>query len=75
MICEYCGGQTKKKLIRKHHWYKGKLYLLDNVETEVCLECGERYFHAKTLKMLDDLLENEHKVDKLIQVEVINLVA
>ena len=47
MICEFCEGQTVKKKVKKHHWLHGKLYIIENIEAEVCKECGERYFHAK----------------------------
>lgn len=58
MICEFCGGKTTKKKVRKQHWFHGNLYLIENVETEVCGECGERYFHAKTLDAIDYCIVN-----------------
>ena len=73
MICEFCGGKTTKKKVRKQHWLHGRLYLIENVEAEVCRECGERYFHAKTLDTIDRLLESDHPVKDKIQVEVVNL--
>lgn len=73
MICEFCGGKTSKKLVRKQHWLQGRLYLIENVEAEVCNECGERYFHAKTLDVIDRLLEGKHKVEARLQVEVVRL--
>ena len=36
MICEFCGGDTTKKTVKKQHWLKGKLYLIENVEAVVC---------------------------------------
>jgi len=73
MICEVCVGKTTKKKVRKQHWLHGRLYLIENVEAEVCRECGERYFHAKTLDAIDRLLESDHPVKDKIQVEVVNL--
>jgi YgiT-type zinc finger domain-containing protein len=58
MICEFCGGQTVKKRVRKTHWHLGKLYLVEDVEAEVCRECGERYYHATTLDAIDQMLES-----------------
>jgi YgiT-type zinc finger domain-containing protein len=71
MICEFCGKQTVKKKVKKQH--NGKLYIIENVVAEVCAECGERYFHAKILDKIDHLLENEHDVKDLIDVEVVSL--
>ena len=73
MICEFCGGQTIKKKVSKHHWLHGKLYIVENVESEVCSECGERYFHAKILDEIDNLLKEEHDVKDRIDVEVVSL--
>lgn len=73
MKCEYCGGKTIKKRVRKHHWFKGKLYIIENVEAEVCSECGERYYHAKILDQIDDLIGNQHDVKERMEVEVVAL--
>jgi len=43
MNCEFCSGETVGKKVRKHHWLHGKLYVVENVEAEVCRACGERY--------------------------------
>lgn len=73
MICEFCGGETSTQKVRKQHWLHGKLYIVDNIEAEVCKECGERYFHAKTLDAIDNLIERRHPVKDRLEVEVISL--
>ncbi len=73
MICEFCGGQTAKKKVKRHHWLHGKLYIIENVEAEICSQCGERYFHAKTLDEIDRLLTSTHEVKERIEVEVVSL--
>lgn len=73
MICEFCNGETIKKKVRKHHWFRNKLYIVENVEAEVCSQCGERYFHAKILDEIDRLLETKHAVKERINVEVVSL--
>ncbi len=73
MICEFCKGQTLKKKIKKQHWLRGKLYIVENVEAEVCSECGERYFHATILDEIDHLLKSDHVVKNRIDVEVVSL--
>jgi len=62
-----------KKKVRKQHWLNGKLYLVENVDAEVCRDCGERYFHAKTLDAIDKLLEGKHEVKESLEVEVVSL--
>ena len=73
MICEFCGGQTTKRKVSKQHRLHGKLYLVENVEAEVCTECGEQYYHAKTLVATDRFHEGEHEVKSSLQVEVVSL--
>jgi YgiT-type zinc finger domain-containing protein len=76
MICEFCGGQTVKRKVRKVHWFKRRLYIIDDVEAEVCQECGERYYHATTLDAIDLLLESGQLVVKEhLRVEVIGMPA
>ena len=72
MIFEFCGGTTEKRLTKKQNWLHGKLYIIENVEAQVCKECGDRYFHAQTLDIIDHLLESEHEVKEKIQVEVVS---
>ena len=73
MICEFCGGNTEKKSVKKQHWLKGKLYIVENVVAEVCGQCGEKYFHAKTLDAIDQLLQSDHQVSGLMNVEVVTM--
>ena len=48
MICDFCQGETGARRVKKHHRYKGRLYVVENVPAEVCQECGERYFRPGT---------------------------
>ena len=72
MICEFCGGSTKSKHVKRQHWLNKKLYIVENVQAEVCMECGERYFHAKTLDALDKYLAENHAVKERLNVEVVS---
>jgi YgiT-type zinc finger domain-containing protein len=69
--CEFCDGETAGRKVRKHHWHRGRLYLIENVEAEVCQECGERYYHARTLDKLDALVQEAHEVKEVLSVEVL----
>ena len=71
MKCEFCPSETTLRRVRKQHWHKGRLYIVENVEAEVCPECGERYFHASVLDKLDALIEGEHEVKEVLSVEVL----
>lgn len=73
MTCEFCGAQTVTKKVKRHHWLQEKLYIIENVEAQICSQCGERYFHAKTLDEIDRLLTSTHEVKERIEVEVVSL--
>jgi YgiT-type zinc finger domain-containing protein len=73
MTCDFCEGQTIQRRVTKHHRHKGRLYVVENVPAEVCQECGERYFHAVTLDAIDRLLDSEHPVKEMLQVEVVTM--
>ncbi|MBD1823455.1 YgiT-type zinc finger protein [Cyanobacteria bacterium FACHB-DQ100] len=46
--------------MRRQHWLNDSLYIVENVDAEVCPDCGERYFHATVLDKIDRLLTAEH---------------
>ena len=71
MNCEFCDCQTISKKVKKQHWFKGKLYIVENVDAEVCPECGERYFHAATLDKIDEMIAGDHPVKERLTVEVL----
>jgi YgiT-type zinc finger domain-containing protein len=73
MICDFCGGETRLKKVKRSHWLEHNLDIIEDVDAEVCSECGERYFHAKTLDAIDTLLRRQHLVREKLDVEVINL--
>ncbi len=71
MKCEFCEGETVSRRVRTQHWHKGRLYIVDNVESQVCQECGERFFHAAVLDKIDTMIEGEHEVKEVLLVEVL----
>lgn len=73
MLCEFRGGETRNKNVKRQHWLNKKLYIVENVNAEVCQECGERHFHAKTLDAIDQFLSQKHPVKARINVEIVSL--
>ena len=73
MKCELCDSETTSRRVRKSHWFKGKLTIVENVEAEVCQQCGERYFHATTLDRIDALMSGSHAVKEVLSVEVVSV--
>ncbi|MFI5380896.1 MAG: YgiT-type zinc finger protein [Tepidisphaerales bacterium] len=73
MLCEFDNAMTVTKRVSKHHRLDGKWYVVENVEAQVCPECGERYYSAKTLDVIDAVLRGEHTVKRHLDVEVVSL--
>lgn len=73
MICDFCQGKTRRRRVTKHHSYRQRLYVVENVPAEVCQECGERYYHATVLDAIDSMLDGKHAVKRKLQVEVVSL--
>ena len=73
MKCEFCDTETVRKRVRKQHWCGGRLYIVENVDAEVCRECGERYFHATTLDRIDRTIESDHEIKEVLPVEVLTI--
>lgn len=71
MKCEFCNSETISKKVKKQHWFKSKLYIVENVDAETCPECGERYFHARTLDQIDQMIAKDHPVREIMSVEVV----
>ena len=72
MKCEFCNLETNLKKVRKQRWFQGKLYIVEDVDAQVCDECGERYFHATTLDAIDKLIAGDHAVKEVLSVEVLS---
>jgi YgiT-type zinc finger domain-containing protein len=72
MKCQFCNSETHLKKVRKQHWFQGKLYIVENVDAQVCDECGERYFHATTLDAIDRLIAGDHAAKEVLSVEVLS---
>jgi YgiT-type zinc finger domain-containing protein len=73
MNCTFCEGETTKKKVKRQHWLDGKLYIIENVEAEICIQRDEHYFHSKTLKKIVTYLKSDHGVKDRIEVEVVRM--
>ena len=73
MKCELCNSNTMQKKVRKQHWLNGRLYIVENVDAEICTECGERYYHATTLDKTDKIISGDHHVKEVLSVEVLSV--
>ena len=68
--CEYCDGQVKKQKARVDHWWKGKLFVIENVPVGICSRCGERYYEADVLRQLDRIAQGNVGSIRQIRISV-----
>ena len=68
--CYYCKGVVKEKNISREIWWKGELYLFENVPAGVCTQCGEKVIKPETAKHIDLLLKKQTTPHKTIRVPV-----
>ena len=73
MKCEFCNADTVIRSVKKQHWFRSRLYIVENVRAEVCAECGERYFHATTLDAIEQMIAGDHPVKEVLSVEVLTV--
>ena len=68
--CEYCNGNIHQKHVIVHHWYEDNLVIIKNVPVGVCHQCGERYYVATILDLLDSLAQKIETAQERISVPV-----
>jgi len=60
--CPVCGGQLKNDKIRENIWVDGKLLVIDNLPSKVCMRCDESMVDYKTMKKIEKIIEKfKHK--------------
>jgi YgiT-type zinc finger domain-containing protein len=55
--CIYCGGEVIERRERIDYRFHGQLYVLENVPTGVCVQCGEQYFTATVAKKTEQAVD------------------
>ncbi len=68
--CYYCKGIVKEQNISREIWWKGSLYIFENVPVGICVQCGEKVIKPKAAKYMDLLLRKQTEPRKTIQVPV-----
>ena len=71
--CIYCGGEVVERLERSDYRYHGQLYILEDVPTGVCVQCGERYYTAKVAKLMEKTVSKDNQEIQMIAVPVLSI--
>lgn len=71
--CPFCKGNIEiRRISHMHQWGEG-FYLFENIEAEVCGQCGETFFLPSTLKAIDKFVTEKKKSEKTISIPVIEM--
>ncbi len=57
--CEFCDGITETKSVSRTFKRFGREFQFENIEAEVCPNCGEIYFDGKTLKEIEEKIRRQ----------------
>ncbi|OGB90190.1 hypothetical protein A2625_04325 [candidate division WOR-1 bacterium RIFCSPHIGHO2_01_FULL_53_15] len=69
--CAYCGGKVVEKNIKKaNFWGEELTALVDNVPAGVCTQCGEKYYKAEVLKVIEKIMKERSAIVSQAQVPV-----
>lgn len=68
--CYYCGGFVRKANISREIWWKGTLYIFEQVPAGICSQCGEKVLKPGVAKDIDLILKEKSKPYRLINVPV-----
>ena len=71
--CPFCKGNIEVRKINHMHKWGSEFYLFENVQTEVCRQCGEVFFLPDTLKLIDKYVIEKKSGQKTLCIPVIEM--
>ena len=71
--CPFCKSYVENRKISHVHKWGDEYYLFENVQAEVCRQCGEVFFSPETLKLMDEYVKSNKKSEKSICIPVIKM--
>jgi YgiT-type zinc finger domain-containing protein len=71
--CIYCGGEVVERLERTDYRYHGQLYILEDVPTGVCVQCGEKYYTAKVAKQMEQAVSKSNEDVQMVAIPVLQM--
>ena len=71
--CVYCGGLVEERLERIDYRYHGQLFILEQVLTGVCIQCGERYFKSTIAKRMEEMASKADSSVRAVAIRILFL--
>ncbi|MGD0857450.1 MAG: YgiT-type zinc finger protein [Dehalococcoidia bacterium] len=70
-VCPTCGGVLEDRMIQMDFRYKGKLIVIEDIPSQVCVKCGEKLIAAAISKDIDKILASDEKPVRNMTVPVL----
>jgi YgiT-type zinc finger domain-containing protein len=71
--CIYCGGEVSEQLTTIDYRFHNQLYVMENVPTGVCQQCGEKFFTAITAKRMEAAVQDLSGSEPRLSVPIVQI--
>jgi YgiT-type zinc finger domain-containing protein len=68
--CSFCDGELEDALVQHPYRWQGRIYVFEEVPTQVCKQCGEKYFDAKIVEAMEHAVLKKVKPTRTMRVPV-----
>jgi YgiT-type zinc finger domain-containing protein len=72
-VCYFCKGEVKKAQVRHVHRWGEHIIVFEDVQAEVCRQCGEVYLDPQVLEAIDRITAGDAQPKATMSVPVFSL--
>ena len=63
--CEYCDGTVREKVVEREAFkYEDRFIILEDVPIGMCDRCGNHYYNARIVKVVEALATGKKPADR-----------
>jgi YgiT-type zinc finger domain-containing protein len=73
--CYFCKGKVTPRRVRHIHEWGEQVFIFEDVQAEVCQQCGEVYFGPDALKRMDEVVQGNQRAAAQLSVPVFSMAA
>jgi YgiT-type zinc finger domain-containing protein len=68
--CYFCKGEVVEQPTNVDFWWGDDLKIIEDVPTQICRQCGEKYFAAEVYKVMERLAKGGDRPVRRLSVDV-----
>jgi YgiT-type zinc finger domain-containing protein len=68
--CCRCDEDFSEGTTTVNKWWKGELFVIENVPVLTCGKCGEQYFEGAVMEQIEAMVKSRAPVERIISVPV-----